>query len=328
MSATNSTGSASVTYTAPPPPPEAVDLLTVVSILVTPRQGNNSSDLPRSVQIRLVPADILLPPNSVPTAAFSVSQPREEARPVNFDASTSFDPDLNGRIVAFLWDFGDGQSGRGELTTHTYFLAGTYTVTLTVIDDRSLAASTSLAITIASVDPPTAAFTVTPTAPLIEEPVFFNAVTSAAATGRTIVDYEWTFSDGVTGSGVTFIRDFSEPGTVEVTLTVTDDRGAQGVSSMTLTVGGSPPVVVITHSPDEGTAGVTSINFDASGSTASGGARIVSYQWNFGDGSALETETIPITSHTFAVAGGYVVTLTVTDSEGRTTTGTDAVTIN
>jgi PKD repeat protein len=53
---------------------------------------------------------------------------------VTFDGSGSIDEDP-GTIVAYDWDFGDGNVGSGEMTTHTYFDANSYTVTLTVTDN-------------------------------------------------------------------------------------------------------------------------------------------------------------------------------------------------
>lgn len=53
---------------------------------------------------------------------------------VTFDGSGSIDEDP-GTIVAYDWDFGDGNVGSGEMPTHTYFDAGNYNVTLTVTDD-------------------------------------------------------------------------------------------------------------------------------------------------------------------------------------------------
>ena len=50
-----------------------------------------------------------------------------------FDSSGSYDPD--GTIVSYDWDFGDGNSGSGMVISHTYAVAGTYTVILAVTDD-------------------------------------------------------------------------------------------------------------------------------------------------------------------------------------------------
>ena len=56
-----------------------------------------------------------------------------------FDASTSFDPD--GRLVDFVWDFGDGTTSRGTRVGHAYEEVGVYSVRLTVEDDAGATAS-------------------------------------------------------------------------------------------------------------------------------------------------------------------------------------------
>ncbi|MXY08374.1 MAG: DNRLRE domain-containing protein [Rhodothermaceae bacterium] len=52
---------------------------------------------------------------------------------VQFDASAS--TDVDGVIVAYDWDFGDGNSGSGEKASHTYASFGRYAATLKVTDD-------------------------------------------------------------------------------------------------------------------------------------------------------------------------------------------------
>ncbi len=69
-----------------------------------------------------------------PTAAFSFSQANETLR-IDFDASASSDPD--GTITAYNWDFGDGAVDSGQLVSHTYSVAGSYTVILKVTDDQN-----------------------------------------------------------------------------------------------------------------------------------------------------------------------------------------------
>jgi len=56
-----------------------------------------------------------------------------------FDASPSYDPD--GRLVDFVWDFGDGTSTRGTQVGHTYEEVGVYSVRLTIEDDAGATAS-------------------------------------------------------------------------------------------------------------------------------------------------------------------------------------------
>lgn len=68
-----------------------------------------------------------------PTAAFTTSA---AGFTITFDGSTSTDPD--GRIVSYVWNFGDGGIGYGRNIKHTYVAAGSYPATLTVIDDNGL----------------------------------------------------------------------------------------------------------------------------------------------------------------------------------------------
>jgi len=56
--------------------------------------------------------------------------------PVAFSAAGTLDPDDN--FLFFAWDFGDGSSGTGSRTAHTYRAPGDYRVTLTVTDREGL----------------------------------------------------------------------------------------------------------------------------------------------------------------------------------------------
>jgi len=51
-----------------------------------------------------------------------------------FDASESFD--IDGVIINYTWDFGDGNTGYGINIDHIYDTPGEYTVTLTVVDNK------------------------------------------------------------------------------------------------------------------------------------------------------------------------------------------------
>ena len=81
--------------------------------------------------------------NSPPTAAFSHSTSLLQA---DLDASASSDAD--GSIVSWDWNFGDGNSASGEVLSHTYASAGTYTVQLTVSDDQGAMDSATAAVTV------------------------------------------------------------------------------------------------------------------------------------------------------------------------------------
>lgn len=75
-----------------------------------------------------------------------------------------------------------------------------------------------------------------------------------------------------------------------------------------------PPHAAFSWSPQSPQAN-ESIIFDASASTPDGGI-IVSYKWNFGDGNTTTTDN-PIITHVYSTFGNYTVTLTITDSDGK-----------
>jgi len=69
--------------------------------------------------------------------------------PITFNGTAST-TNSNATIVSYVWSFGDGTSGTGQSTTHTYNSSGNYTVALTVTDSTGTALT---ATTTASIQP-------------------------------------------------------------------------------------------------------------------------------------------------------------------------------
>ena len=173
---------------------------------------------------------------ALPTAAFVTSPSAPVVnQTVNFNgAGSQAEPGHN--ISSYDWTFGDGSSGGGPIATHAYASAGTYTVTLQVTDDvgrKSTLVSQSITVGTGN---PVAQITVSPPSGPVTNTFSFIGSQSTAATGRTIVRYDWNFGDNSTSSGATTSHRYAAPGTYTVTLVVTDDQGNQGIATATVTV--------------------------------------------------------------------------------------------
>src|SRR5262249_20928943 len=100
---------------------------------------------PQSITLFVIPAAAA--GNIAPTAGATAS-PTSGTVPlaVAFNGSGSSDPD--GTISSYAWDFGDGTSGTGATTSHTYTTTGTFSAKLTVTDNGGASSSTTLSIVV------------------------------------------------------------------------------------------------------------------------------------------------------------------------------------
>jgi len=103
---------------------------------------------------------------------------------------------------------------------------------------------------------PIANFTYSPEKPVVNQSVTFDASSSYDPDGK-IIAYEWDFGDrNITNTTEEVIKhSYSEAGSYEVTLTVTDDKGAKNSTTKMVTVMPAPPSVFISTDKYEYTAG-------------------------------------------------------------------------
>src|SRR5699024_11017037 len=142
----------------------------------------------------------------------------------------------------------------------------------------------------------------------------FSGANSSDPDGE-IITFTWDFGDGSdSAAGETVTHAFAEAGTYTVTLTVTDNGEAVGSAVIEHEVHAVPvPVALIEDPTCEG----LDCAFDGTGSSvADEGNSIVSFEWDFGDGS--ESATGGMVTHQYDDAGSYTVTLTVTDENDTT----------
>ncbi|KAA0007572.1 MAG: PKD domain-containing protein [Thermoplasmata archaeon] len=191
----------------------------------------NDSKLEATSDIWVFTTVPIPPTNNKPVADPGGPYSGEVNEAIQFDGTKSHDPD--GSIAFYRWNFGDG-SGEilADKPTHTYSEAGTYTVTLTVIDNdgTSDTAVTSAVIGEASTNKAPVADAGGPYEAKVGEQVLFDASYSYDPDG-SIVSYVWDFGDGETGDGQTVQHVYSKPDTYIVKLTVTDDGGETDSSS-------------------------------------------------------------------------------------------------
>jgi len=170
---------------------------------------------------------------------------------------------------------------------------------------------------------PVASFAHSPTMPLVGEAVTFNADESQCLDG-TIVNYSWDFGDGnVTTVTVPIIKHaYATYGDYIVTLTVTDSHGLNSTTSKMIQIMDDTISPTANAGQDQTVKVGITVNFDAGGS--SDNVAIVSYEWDFGDGT---TGTGKTTTHKYISPGTYTVTLTVKDAAGNTDTHSITVTV-
>ena len=252
-------------------------------------------------------------PNTAPTAVIGVDVDGLKA---TFSGTGSSDTD--GQVVSYAWDFGDGTTSTSASPVHTYTGAGSYTVSLTVTDDQGSTGSAQRAVTVAVPNTaPMAQFT-SSSASLAAS---FDGSASSDSDG-TVAGYAWNFGDNsAVGSGATPSHTYASAGTYQVTLVVTDDKGATDsvTHAVTVTAANQPPAAAFSSS----IAGLK-VSVDGSLSTDADGT-VAGYQWDFGDNTAAGSGVT--TSHTYTAAGTYTVTLTVTDDDGAKSSVTHQVTV-
>lgn len=141
------------------------------------------------------------PPSQSPSAVFAAT-PAAGTSPLSVAFNATSSNDLDGSIVSYGWDFGDGAYGTGVTTSHTYTGAGTYTPVLTVTDDSGESGSSWSNVTV-SPALTTVNLTAVPAAPV--DPG--TAVTlTAAANGGYQPQYRFLIK---TTGGWTTLRDFA-----------------------------------------------------------------------------------------------------------------------
>lgn len=149
--------------------------------------------------------------------------------------------------------------------------------------------------------------------------VYFDAWDQSCECNST-PDYRWDFGDGTSTAEDYPTHTYTAPGVYTYTLTAEGDGGATGTHQGTIEVLDSCALTCVAEvTPASGTAPLT-----ASFAATSAGCSGATYGWNFGDGA---TSALQDTAHTYAAAGTFPWTLTVSAS-GQACTQFGTVTVS
>ncbi|MDF2958135.1 MAG: Serine protease [Candidatus Alkanophagales archaeon MCA70_species_1] len=118
------------------------------------------------------------------------------------------------------------------------------------------------------------------------------------------LSYHWDFGDGYTSTNKNPTHTYKSGGNYSVTLTVTDSGGLSGYKTKVIRIN-EPPKADFTYNVNG-----TTVSFI---STSTDDGKIVSWEWDFGDGEKGYGETV---RHEYSTFGEFSVKLTVTDNEG------------
>lgn len=253
--------------------------------------------------------------NPTPVANFTWTSPSCQGDSVLFTNQSLIPPGYTGYIAKWHWDFGDGTTQTIVLPNspniyHTFTgPSTTFNVILTVWSNDSCIASITKTVTL--VPAPLADFSYSSTN-CQGQPINFTNLSQTNGGGQ-ITSYLWNFGDPSSGFNnfstlANPSHTYASAGTYTVTLTAMNVNNCDDTVMKNVVVNILP---VADFSADTACLGSATTFTDLSIPNAT---NIISYTWNFGDGSPTSSQPSP--THTYANYGTFPVTLTIINSNG------------
>lgn len=222
--------------------------------------------------------------------------------------------------ILYSWNFGDGSSGGGEMTSHTYAQAGSYNTCMTVQVYDSIfdifpfnQVSCSTVVAGSASTSCQAYFTVNQN-PISPAFTFIDSSSVSSVPTNGYVVHQWTFGDGSTDTGSTVTHTYNAPGRYYVCLDleVRDGNGNLVCSDTNCdsVLNGNMPNPVTCSATFVGYQDSIQPNtiytYSTSTVNASGQPYTTVMVWNYGDGDTAMGNNL---YHTYASPGTYQVCL-------------------
>lgn len=224
-----------------------------------------------------------------------------------------------------------------------------FTIRLTVTDDLGRSNTTFLRVSASNVEPVAVISRIDPDPVDVGSTVTFNALSVDGRPGSydpdgAIQRFEWLITlpsvdpdeepreVWLSGDTASYTTQEADQGIAMVRLTVTDLQLAQSSVSQSFRIGDPSTSTTTTTEPSDDQihpafttkVGATQLVHDFDASSTVGAGPDATYAWDFGDHTVGSGQLV---THTYAKAGTYPVTLTVTDADDRTGTITKNLTV-
>lgn len=218
--------------------------------------------------------------------------------------STGFINNSQGAIQ-FAWTFGDGDTSTALNPSHTFLQSGIFNPQLVAITSYGCRDTFQFNSGIDVLQTPEAIILSSDTIGC--DPANFQFTDGSLSTQNP--NYNWTFSNGLTGNGNIFSPQNIPAGNYSVELIITNANGCSDTAVQNITVNPSPSA----NASVDINSGCTPLSVQFTNSSTGG----LSYFWDFGDGI---NSAVSDPSYTYTLAGNYIPTLTVINNFGCTDT--------
>lgn len=264
--------------------------------------------LTQGAQTNTQQVQVVVEPN--PNMNFSIDDTGQclQGNVFNFTSSVSIG---TGSVTKYNWFFASAGGASTQNASATFGTPGRFQVTLICTTDQGCQDGVNKFVTVYPA--PVADFTYALTPPSSGDQYSFNNLSADGASG--ITGASWNFGDGATSTqyqGPT--HTYAPGGPYSASLTVTNSEGCTATVTEPITLPATASGGTADFSIVGGNAGAclgTAFTF-----TDNNTGTVTGESWNFGDGTTVAA--LAPQTHTYAAAGYYVVTETVTFSDGST----------